>query len=211
MSGELRILYRDNAIVVVDKPAELLSVPGRGPDRQDCTVNRAKALFPEMITQPAVHRLDMQTSGIMVLALTCHAHRNLSIQFEKRIVVKRYIGVVEGRIAGESGTITLPVRLDHDHRPYQIHDPVNGKEAITLWRRIDLHNNTRIEYTPLTGRTHQLRVHSAHPLGLGSALVGDRLYGSGLDSARMLLHASFISFNHPEDDRQIEINSAPDF
>ncbi len=211
MSGELQILYRDNTIVVIDKPAELLSVPGRGPKRQDCVVNRAKALFPEMITQPAVHRLDMQTSGIMILALTSHAHRNLSMQFEKRRVVKRYIGVVDGRIAGESGTITLPVRLDPDHRPYQICDPVNGKEATTLWRRIDLHNNTRIEYTPLTGRTHQLRVHSAHPRGLGAPLVGDRLYGSGSERERMLLHASFICFNHPENDRLIEINSAPDF
>lgn len=211
MSRELRILYRDKAIVVVDKPAELLSVPGRGPDRQDCAVNRAKALFPEMIAQPAVHRLDMQTAGIMVLALTSHAHRNLSTQFRKRRVVKRYIGVVEGGIASEAGTITLPIRLDPDHRPYQIYDPVNGKEAITLWRRIDLNNNTRIEYTPLTGRTHQLRVHSAHPRGLGAALVGDRLYGSGTDRQRMLLHASFISFNHPEDDRLVEISSAPDF
>lgn len=212
MAGDLRILHHDNSIVVVDKQADLLSVPGRGPEKQDCVVNRARALFPEMIEQPAVHRLDMQTSGILVMAVTSHAHRKLSLQFEKRRVAKRYIGVVESSITGESGRISLAFRLDPDNRPYQIYDPENGKESVTLWRRIGRQNGrTRIEYTPLTGRTHQLRVHSAHPRGLGAAIVGDRLYGSGEKGETMLLHASFISFIHPEDDRPFEISSPPAF
>lgn len=212
MEQELTILHRDDSIVIVDKPGNLLAVPGRGPDRQDCVVSRARTLFPGMIQQPAVHRLDMHTSGIMVLAMNNQAHRKLSSQFEKRQVVKRYVGVVEGEIRKRSGTIILPFRLDPDNRPRQIYDPVNGKEAVTLWRRIVCHcGTTRIEYTPLTGRTHQLRVHSAHPLGLDAALVGDRLYGSAEEGDTMLLHASFLSFNHPEGDQIVEFHSTPLF
>ncbi len=212
MERELSILYRDDDIVIVDKPPDLLAVPGRGPERQDCVVSRARALFPEMLSQPAVHRLDLQTSGIMVLGMNSNAHRTLSIQFEKRQVVKGYIGVVDGYISRRSGTITLPFRLDPDNRPYQVYDPVNGKEAVTLWRRISRHcGTTRIDFRPLTGRTHQLRVHSAHPQGLAAPLVGDRLYGSGQEGETMLLHASFLSFNHPGDGRIVEFRSSPSF
>lgn len=212
MPKELILLYRDDDILIVDKPPDLLAVPGRGPERQDCVVSRVRSLFPEMIEQPAVHRLDMQTSGIMVLAVNSHAQRNLGIQFQKRQVLKTYVGVIEGEVSRKSGTITLPFRLDPDNRPYQVYDPVNGKEAVTLWRRIGGYSDTtRIEFRPLTGRTHQLRVHSAHPQGLGAPLVGDRLYGSGKKNDTMLLHASFLSLNHPGNGRLVEFHSAPRF
>jgi len=212
MARSLDIIHQDQHILVVNKPADLLAVPGRGPGKQDCVVSRARTLFPEMIVQPAVHRLDMQTSGIMVLAMNKDSRRKLSSRFQGRQVVKRYTAIVEKTVAASSGTITLPFRLDPDNRPYQIYDPVNGQEAVTIWRRLEEHPGTTwIEFTPLTGRTHQLRVHSAHQLGLGAPIVGNRLYGSGKEGEPMLLHASFLSFNHPSDDRIIEFNSPPPF
>ena len=212
MSNTLDIVYQDPWFLVINKPADLLAVPGRGPGKKDCVVSRARVRFPELIEQPAVHRLDQQTSGLMVLALRASVHQNLSRQFQNRRVLKRYVAIVDGVITVESGRITLPFRLDPDNRPHQIYDPVNGKEAITLWRRIssDQHS-TRIDFTPLTGRTHQLRVHSAHPLGLGAPIVGDRLYGTGKEDDVMLLHACYLSFNHPADDRLVEFHSEPPF
>ena len=212
MNQELEIAYRDQHILVVNKPGDLLAVPGRGANKQDSVVQRARSCFPGMIEQPAVHRLDQQTSGLMVLALTADAHRHLSNQFHGRRVVKQYIGVVDGLIEDESGRITLPFRLDPENRPYQIYDPVNGKEMVTLWRNISRGQaTTRIRFMPLTGRTHQLRVHSAHPRGLNAPIIGDRLYGSGAVSDAMMLHASYLSFSHPADNRIVEFHSEPHF
>lgn len=212
MSNSFKTVYQDSYFLVVDKPADLLAVPGRGPDKQDCVVNRVRSHFPEMIEQPAVHRLDQQTSGLMIMALKESAHQYLSKQFQNRQVVKRYVAVVDGVIEAESGRITLPFRLDPDNRPHQIYDPLNGKEAITLWRKMVRDNlTTRIIFTPLTGRTHQLRVHSAHPHGLGAPIVGDRLYGTGEEGDIMLLHASYLSFNHPADGRIVEFHSEASF
>ncbi|MBB5349112.1 RluA family pseudouridine synthase [Desulfoprunum benzoelyticum] len=192
------IIYRDAVLLVVGKPAGLLAVPGRGPDKQDCVVARLRPLAPAMIAQPAVHRLDMATSGLMILAITAEAHRRLSRQFETRQVRKRYTAILDGIVAAREGEIRLPFRLDPANRPYQIHDPIAGKMGITTWRRLALEGNrTRVEFTPLTGRTHQLRVHAAHRLGLGIPIVGDRLYGRGDGEERMLLHASFLALSHP--------------
>ncbi len=212
MNGTLDIIHVDESILVVSKPGDLLAVPGRGPGKQDCVVARVRVLFPQMIAQPAVHRLDLQTTGLMVLAVDQPAHRLLGRQFQKHQVVKRYQAIVEKEIETDAGTITLPFRLDPENRPHQIYDPINGKEAVTLWRRVGEHlRGSRIEFTPLTGRTHQLRVHSAHPLGLGAAIVGDRLYGSGKEGEQMLLHASFLSFHHPAHGRIVEFRSEPPF
>ncbi len=212
MKSELDILFQDRSILVVHKPADLLAVPGRGPEKNDCVVSRARSLFPEIIKQPAVHRLDQQTSGIMVLAMQAAAHRYLSGQFQNRRVTKGYVAIVDKTIKALSGTITLPFRLDPDNRPYQIYDPVNGREAITLWRKIeDDPRGTRIGFTPLTGRTHQLRVHSAHPNGLAAPIIGDRLYGSGNVGDTMLLHSSFLSFKHPDGEQTVEFHSPPPF
>lgn len=199
---EVDIIYQDSAIVVVNKPAGLLSVPGRGPDKQDCIVKRIRNLFHDCIPQPSVHRLDMETSGLMVLALTTEAHKNLSIQFQNRTVKKQYLAVLAGIVKKEKGEIKLPFRLDVTNRPHQIYDPVQGKWGVTLWEKIAVKNDqTRILFTPITGRTHQLRVHASHPMGLGCPIVGDRLYGHGKPGDPLLLHASSLSFQHPDNDK----------
>lgn len=196
------IIYKDSSIMVVNKPGGLLSVPGRGADKQDCLVNRLRTLFPGCIPQPSVHRLDMDTSGLMVLALTTDAHRNLSIQFQDRTVKKQYIALLEGVVEKDHGEINLPFRLDVENRPYQIYDPVHGKMGTTLWEKIEIINKqTRVLFTPLTGRTHQLRLHAFHPMGLGCSIVGDRLYGNGKPGDRLFLHATALSFKHPENDQ----------
>jgi tRNA pseudouridine32 synthase/23S rRNA pseudouridine746 synthase len=208
----LEILFQDEAIVIVNKPGGLLAVPGRGPEKQDCAAARLRRLFPAMIPQPAVHRLDMYTSGLMVFAMTAAAHRLLSKSFAARQVDKRYTAVVAGVIEESSGEIRLPFRLDPDSRPMQIYDAEYGKMGITSWQKIAVEGpHTRIAFTPLTGRTHQLRVHAAHPLGLAAPIVGDSLYGTGRDGERMLLHATFLGFRHPISGEPIGFCSNPPF
>ena len=195
---QLQILFADEHIVVVDKPGGLLAVPGRGADKHDSVASRIHALFPGCIKQPAVHRLDMATSGLMVLALTAQAHRELSIQFAKGQVRKKYTALLDGQVAGESGEITLAFRLDPENRPYQVYDPVQGKIGTTSWKLLQrISGKTRVDFTPLTGRTHQLRLHAAHKLGLGCPIIGDSLYGNGRFGDPMYLHAHFLAFWHP--------------
>lgn len=209
---QIKIVHSDAAIVVVDKPGGLLSVPGRGPDKEDCVVRRVQDLFPDCIAQPAVHRLDMQTSGLMVLALTREAHRNLSRQFEKRLVCKEYLAQLDGIVAQNSGRIELAFRLDPDNRPHQVYDPVQGKSGITLWEKISCGlNQTLLRFTPLTGRTHQLRLHSAHPRGLGCPITGDSLYGNGREGDTLMLHACFLRFQHPDTAQWMDFHSAAPF
>lgn len=197
---------------MVAKPSGLLSVPGRGPDKQDCVVNRIKALYPELIDQPAVHRLDMYTSGLMILARSAAAHKNLSRQFELRQVSKKYLALLDGVIHQTEGEIRLAFRLDPDNRPYQVFDPIQGKLGITRWKRLAIEGGrTRVAFQPLTGRTHQLRLHAAHPQGLGIPIVGDRLYGQGEEGDPMLLHASQLQFRHPRDGREMNIVSEVPF
>lgn len=208
----LEILYQDAGLIIIDKPSGLLSVPGRGPKKQDCVVSRLKEKFPDMIPQPAVHRLDMYTSGLMLLARTRHAHRHLCRQFEQREVKKRYVALVEGVVDRSSGEIRLAFRLDPENRPYQVYDPIQGKVGITRWRRLEVEGGmTRIEFRPLTGRTHQLRLHAAHEKGLGAPIVGDRLYGNGKEDDTMCLHASGLRFRHPDDGRPFEMESKAPF
>lgn len=212
MLPDPNIVYRDDSLILVEKPGGLLAVPGRGPDKQDCLISRIRRLVPEMIDQPAVHRLDMATSGLMVLAVTAEAHRHLGRQFEMRRVVKRYIALLEGIVAGDAGEIGLPFRLDPDNRPYQVYDPVHGRMGITRWRRLATeHGRTRIEFTPLTGRTHQLRLHAAHFLGLGCPIVGDSLYGRGREGEAMLLHAAHLAFLHPASGNELAFDSPAPF
>ena len=209
---DVAMIHSEPSFVVVSKPGGLLSVPGRGPDKQDCVANRIKAMFPGCLDQPAVHRLDMATSGIMVLALNRDAHRCLSGQFERRLVKKRYIALLEGNVAAKSGCIRLSFRLDPDHRPYQVYDPVHGKPGMTFWRCLDAcTGGTRVEFTPFTGRTHQLRLHAAHPLGLGCPIIGDQLYGRGRPGEAMLLHAAVLAFHHPFTGVWMQFHSAPPF
>ncbi len=209
---QIKIIHADPQIVVVEKPGGLLAVPGRGPDKQDCVVSRVRKLFPDCIPQPAVHRLDMPTSGLMVLALTREAQRHLSMQFEKRSVKKQYIAIVEGVVAEDSGEIQLPFRLDPDNRPCQVYDPDRGRLGISRWRKIAIEGKTtRVEFTPVTGRTHQLRLHASHAKGLGFPIVGDQLYGNGQEGDQLYLHATFLEFLHPETGETMAFESKPEF
>ena len=207
----LEILYRDSDICVINKPSGLLSIPGRGEDKQDCVSARIKKLFPECIEQPSVHRLDMETSGLMVYALTEEAHRNLSRQFENGIVKKEYTALLDGILPKqgikEKGCMELYFRLDVENRPHQIWDSINGKKAVTEWQIINVEpytapdgkqkNVTRVRFIPHTGRTHQLRLASADSHGFGTAIIGDSLYGKPIGNERLMLHASSLSFVHP--------------
>ena len=209
---ELEILYQEPAFVVVNKPGGMLAVPGRGADKQDCVVTRLQKSFPECIQQPAVHRLDMATSGLMVLGLTRTAHRHLSLQFENRTVVKRYVAVVDGVVVHDAGRIVLAFRLDPNNRPHQVYDPECGKIGVTRWRVLQrFEERTRVEFFPETGRTHQLRLHSSHPQGFGLPIVGDSLYGDGRQGDQMLLHATGLQFIHPETGRVVCFVSSPLF
>jgi tRNA pseudouridine32 synthase/23S rRNA pseudouridine746 synthase len=211
MSG-LEIIHQDASVIVVNKPSGLLAVPGRGPERQDCIVNRLKAYCPACIEHPAVHRLDMDTSGLMVLALTKPAQRHLAMQFEQRQVDKTYLAVLDGVITGDSGEIELAFRLDPDNRPHQVYDPVQGKVGLTRWRKLQTTGGcTEVEFTPVTGRTHQLRLHAAHELGLGCPIVGDRLYGTGTEPGQLKLHAVQLAFDHPETGERMRFQCDPRF
>jgi tRNA pseudouridine32 synthase/23S rRNA pseudouridine746 synthase len=208
----LDIVHEDPDFVVVDKASGMLSVPGRGADKADCVSNRVRILYPGCIEQPAVHRLDMDTLGLMVVARNTAAHRALSIQFHRRQTKKRYVALLEGELSGERGSLELPFRLDIDNRPMQIYDPVHGKVGITHWEKISIENGrTRVVFTPLTGRTHQLRIHSAHERGLGIPIVGDPLYGRGTGPGQLKLHASELAFRHPSTNEELAYRSPVPF
>ena len=213
----LKVHYTDDVLVVVEKPSGFLSVPGRGPDKQDSVSARVHAAYPGCFVQPAVHRLDMDTSGLLVLARTTDAHRRLSVQFQKRETKKTYTALLDGILEGESGTVELPFRLDVDNRPYQIYDPVHGKMGITHWEKLAVEGNrTRVRFVPVTGRTHQLRVHAAHPKGLGIPIVGDPLYDNGAGSGgggaeRLMLHAEILEFTHPVTGRPMRFTAPTPF
>jgi tRNA pseudouridine32 synthase/23S rRNA pseudouridine746 synthase len=182
----LAIVHEEPEFVVVDKESGMLSVPGRGPEKLDCVAERVRQMYPGCPERPAVHRLDMDTSGLLLVARTRDAHRILSMQFQERLTRKRYVALLEGELSESSGTIELPFRLDIDNRPYQIYDPVHGKMGTTHWETLSVEGGiTRVAFTPVTGRTHQLRVHSAHERGLGVPIVGDPLYGKWLPAAKV--------------------------
>jgi len=193
----LNILYQDDELLVLDKPSGLLSVPGRGSDRQDCLTLRVQAAYPEAIN---VHRLDMETSGLMVMARSKSAHRQLSRLFQAREVHKHYVAVVDGRVEQRAGEIDFPLIADWPNRPRQKVDYENGKPSRTRFSVMHhdaRKNTTRLDLAPETGRTHQLRVHLKT---LGHAILGDRLYAGKVvqeKADRLLLHATSLSFMHP--------------
>ncbi|HEX4144827.1 MAG TPA: RluA family pseudouridine synthase [Pirellulales bacterium] len=196
-----QIVYQDDDLLVLDKPSGLLAVPGRGADLQDCLSARVQARLPSALV---VHRLDRDTSGLMIMALNSAAQRELSRQFAERLVEKRYIAIVFGCPQALAGTIDLPMRKDFDHPPRHMIDPVHGRPAHTAWRLIERSaDRSRLEVEPLTGRSHQIRLHLAT---LGHPILGDNLYAHDLarsTSPRLLLHAAQLSLSHPADGRRI--------
>jgi tRNA pseudouridine32 synthase/23S rRNA pseudouridine746 synthase len=176
-------------------------VPGRSGLLADSVATRLRARYPEAAV---AHRLDLDTSGLLVAAKDPATHAALQRAFARREVDKRYAAWLDGAVAGDHGTVELALRVDLDDRPRQIHDPAHGKPAITAWRVVErTPTRTRVTLVPHTGRTHQLRVHAAHPLGLAAPIVGDRLYGRA--AARLALHAEALAFVHPHTQRRIEL------
>jgi len=192
----LAVIYVDDEIIVVDKPAGLLSVPGRGEGMDDCLASRVQARFPDALI---AHRLDMSTSGLLVLARGAEMHRQLSRFFRERQIEKRYVAIVDGLVVSDSGEIDLPLICDWPNRPRQKVDFEIGKPSQTRFRvvyRDPASDTTRVELEPITGRSHQLRVHMA---SLGHPILGDDLYGGEATgkAERLLLHAMDLGFSHP--------------
>ncbi len=211
---EIDVLYADNAILVLDKPAGLLSVPGRGDGKLDCLSTRVQRHFPDALV---VHRLDMATSGVMVFARGPVVQRCLNHAFASRVVKKRYIAIVDGYLHLQHSiwsVIDLPIIVDWPNRPRRVIDVVHGKPSITRWRPlsyIDAMESILIELEPVTGRSHQLRVHL---LALGHAIVGDALYANQriqVKSDRLLLHARSIEFPHPVSGQPVQFRSQDPF
>lgn len=210
---EIDVLYADNAILVLDKPAGLLSVPGRGDGKLDCLSTRVQRHFPDALV---VHRLDMATSGVMVFARGPVVQRCLNHAFASRVVKKRYIAIVDGYLHLQHSiwsVIDLPIIVDWPNRPRRVIDVVHGKPSITLCplSYIDAMESTLIELEPVTGRSHQLRVHL---LALGHAIVGDALYANQriqVKSDRLLLHARSIEFPHPVSGQPVQFRSQDPF
>jgi tRNA pseudouridine32 synthase / 23S rRNA pseudouridine746 synthase len=206
--GPLVILHEDHQVIVVEKPAGLLSVPGKGDHLADCLIERLRRVNPSVLL---VHRLDRDTSGVMVFALTALAQRHLSWQFEERVTKKAYIARVWGDVAGDAGTVDLPLCLDWPNRPLQMVDPVNGRPAVTDWEVVKrLGTETRMRLRPRTGRSHQLRVHMRE---IGHPILGDPFYATGpaRDFPRLMLHSERLEFRHPDGGRWVRFGVAAPF
>ncbi len=204
----VEVIYEDDAIAIINKPAEFLSVPGK--NITDSVYQRMKLRYPHATGNLIVHRLDMSTSGLMVIALTKKAHKQLQKQFINRTVVKRYVALVEGELREEEGEISLPLTGDYYDRPRQLVCFESGKPAHTKWQVIErINGRTRVNLYPKTGRTHQLRVHCAHIMGLQSPIVGDDLYGTRSD--RLHLHAQYLAFAHPMTKENLSFEIEADF
>jgi len=208
----IEVLYEDKFLLIVNKPSGLLSVPGRGLEKQDCLITRIQKEYPSALI---VHRLDMSTSGLMIIALGKKMERELSILFQNRKVDKKYIAVVNGEIKNKYGEINLPLITDWPNRPKQKVDFESGKTSRTLYTLVSYdkkNDSSRLELIPKTGRTHQLRIHLQ---SLNHAILGDELYAEDdivKKSERLLLHACNISFQHPSnEEKYIDIQLEPGF
>lgn len=211
---KIKTVYEDEVLLIVNKPAEFLSVPGK--NIEDSVQFRMQLKYPNATGPMTVHRLDMSTSGLMLIAKTKEVHAFLQQQFIKRRVKKRYVAVLDGIVEADEGIIDLPLRVDLNDRPRQLVCYEHGKKAVTKWKVIERKTcaktsvgKTRIHFFPITGRTHQLRVHAAHPKGLNLPIIGDDLYGKKAN--RLHLHAEWISFMHPVSREIMEVEIQADF
>lgn len=216
LQDDVQVIYEDEALLVLDKPSGLLSVPGRGEDKQDCLSARVQRLFPDACV---VHRLDMATSGLMVMARGPSVQRQLNDAFASRLIHKRYQAIVDGVFSpetdsGDWSTINLPIALDWPNRPRRIIDTANGKPSMTRWRLLAINaaeTTTRLELEPITGRSHQLRVHLQaihHPI------LGDQLYAPAAVAnkvPRLLLHATQLELQHPVSQTSLRFMSQTPF
>jgi len=204
----LTTVYEDDSFVVINKPSEFLSVPGK--TISDSVFTRMQEKYPNATGPLIVHRLDMSTSGLMVIAKTKEVHKELQSQFINRTVKKRYVALLDGELQEEKGEISLPLRVDLDNRPRQVVCYEYGKNAQTIWKVIERRDQkTLIHFYPVTGRTHQLRMHAAHTLGLNCPIVGDDLYG--VKSNRLHLHAEYLQLTHPKNGKMMKFRVKVDF
>ena len=204
----LDILHDDHELLLVNKPSGLLSVPGKGAHLADCLTARVQAVFPEALL---VHRLDRDTSGVMVFAKSPHAQRHLGLQFEKRATKKTYIARIFGRLEPKTGTVDLPLIVDWPNRPLQKVCHETGKVAVTDWRVVRASDDeTRVRLMPKTGRSHQLRVHM---LAMGHPILGDPFYASGAarDHPRLMLHSETLQLRHPDGGAGLRITAKAPF
>jgi tRNA pseudouridine32 synthase/23S rRNA pseudouridine746 synthase len=200
------LIYRDDYLLVVNKPAGLLAVPGRGADKQDCLSTRLQQEFPDALV---AHRLDMSTSGLMIFARGAEMQRCLSHMFCEREVDKRYVAVVTGKLEPETGEVNLPIMADWPNRPLQKIDAELGKPSLTRYRMLGFDaGNARVELEPVTGRTHQLRVHMK---AIGHPILGDALYGDAASAPRLKLHAATLKLLHPVTRAHLHFVDAPPF
>lgn len=205
---DITLLYEDEFLAVINKPAEFLSVPGK--IITDSVYQRVKERYPLATGPLLVHRLDMSTSGLLLIAKDEATYVKLQSQFIKRTIKKRYVALLNGVLLENEGTINLPLRVDLDDRPRQLVCYEHGKTALTKWEVIEIKNNqTRVYFYPITGRTHQLRVHASHQLGLNAPIIGDDLYGSKAN--RLHLHAERLTFIHPYTKETMTLNVTADF
>lgn len=208
LGKELETVYEDEHLVVINKPAEFLSVPGK--HISDSVQERMLEKYPNASGPMIVHRLDMSTSGLMVIALTKTVHKILQEQFKTRKIIKKYVALLDGVLENDSGFIDLPLRLDPDNRPFQLVCYEHGKPSRTKWEVIEKNEKTtKVYFYPLTGRTHQLRMHAAHKDGLEAPIIGDDLYG--LKQDRLHLHAEAISFVHPVTKKPVKFEVVAEF
>ncbi|WP_322550061.1 RluA family pseudouridine synthase [Flavobacterium psychraquaticum] len=205
---EITIVYEDDVLLVINKPSEFLSVPGKR--IQDSVYQRIKDMYPEATGPLIVHRLDMSTSGLLLIAKDEETYVKLQSQFIKRTIKKRYVALLDGVLKEKEGFIDLPLRVDLDDRPRQLVCYEHGKQAQTNWEVIEVKNNqTRVYFYPISGRTHQLRVHASHEMGLKTPIVGDDLYGTKAN--RLHLHAEQLIFSHPSTKEIITVSTSADF
>ncbi|CAM1365102.1 conserved hypothetical protein [Tenacibaculum sediminilitoris] len=197
---KITIIHEDADLLVINKPHELLSVAGK--EIKDSVYNRIQRLYPNATGPLVVHRLDMSTSGLLLIAKNEETYKALQAQFINKTIQKRYVALLEGLLTDKKGTIELPLRVDLNDRPKQLVCYQHGKKALTQWETVEvIENKTKVYFYPITGRTHQLRVHAAHYLGLNTSIVGDDLYGKKAD--RLYLHAENITFEHPTSKKQV--------
>jgi tRNA pseudouridine32 synthase/23S rRNA pseudouridine746 synthase len=207
---ELRLVYEDAWVLVVDKPCGLLSVPGRHSPLRDSVLVRLRKRYPETSGLAVVHALDAEASGLLLVARDPESHAALQRQFARREADKHHAAWLEGQVAGDEGVIELPLRADREEGGRYMVDPHHGKRALTEWRVTQrMGPRTRVSLLPRTGLTHQLRVHAAHPLGLGAPIAGDRLYGA--DGTRLMLHAETLTFRHPHTGARVELECRAPF
>jgi tRNA pseudouridine32 synthase/23S rRNA pseudouridine746 synthase len=200
------LIYQDEYLLVANKPAGLLAVPGRGTDKQDCLSARLQQQFPDALV---VHRLDMSTSGLMMFARGADMQRCLSLVFQKREVEKLYVAVVTGKLEPATGEVNMPIAVDWPNRPLHMIDAELGKPSLTRYRVLGFDaGNSRVELEPVTGRTHQLRVHMK---AIGHPILGDALYGDTASAPRLKLHAAMLKLLHPVTRAHLHFVDAPPF